>query len=166
MGSEYGNDKENSYLRARKEAAKTDSRFKSRERASEILNISPDTLYNIESGRTKTISAENIVAMAEAYNAPELITDYCMRECPVHGFLPLATKERGIQGIVLRMIKRFNYGELQTMKEMMVEVAEDGQVSEDEIPRVREIVEQLEKIAETISEMKITALKSMKGRWE
>ena len=166
MGNAYGKGNENSYLRARKAAAESDSRLKSRERASELLNISPDTLYNIESGRTKTISAENIAAMADVYNAPELITEYCVNECPIHGFLPLATKERGIQGIVLRLIVRFSDQELKGLKDLMVEVAEDGEISEDEIPKMQEIVSRLERIAETISEMKITAAKSMKGRCE
>lgn len=166
MGNGYEKGKANPYLSARKEAAKFDNRMKSRERASEILNMSPDTLYNIESGRTKTISPDSIVAMANAYNAPELITDYCVNSCPVKGFLPLATKEKGIQGIVLRMIMRFSDHELKILKDMMVEVAEDGEVTEDELPKMKEIVERLESIAETISEMKITAIKSMKGRCE
>ncbi|MBQ9437650.1 MAG: helix-turn-helix domain-containing protein [Lachnospiraceae bacterium] len=162
MGNGYEKGKGNPYLNARKAAAEFDKRLRSRESASEILNMSPDTLYNIEAGRTKTIPADSVVSMAEAYNAPELMTEYCVHECPIHGFLPLATKEKGIQGIVLRMIKRLNEKDLQAVKDMMVEIAEDGEISEDEAPKMREILEVLDSIAEVISEMKITAAKSMK----
>lgn len=42
----------------------------------------------------------SVRVMADLYNAPELITGYCMGECPVHGFLPLATEEKSPDGYV------------------------------------------------------------------
>ena len=84
-----------------------------------------------------------------------MITGYCMNECPVHGFLPLATEEKSIQGIALRLLRGFNEEELKSMKDDLIEITEDGVIDAEEIPRLKEILSKLEKIAEIISEMKI-----------
>ena len=105
----------------------------------------------------------SVRVMADLYNAPELITGYCMRECPVHGFLPLATEEKNIQGIALRLLRGFDEDSLKHMKEDLIEITEDGIISNDEIPRLKVILERLDKIAETISEMKIIGEKYIKG---
>ena len=99
----------------------------------------------------------SVRVMADLYNAPELITGYCMGECPVHGFLPLATEEKSIQGITLRLLRGFNEDGLRAMKEDLIEITEDGIISKEAI------LEKLEKIAEIISEMKIAGEKYIKG---
>lgn len=105
----------------------------------------------------------SVRVMADLYNAPELITGYCMSECPVHGFLPLATEEKSIQGITLRLLRGFNEDELQTMKEDLIEITEDGIISKEEVPKLKTILEKLDKMAEIISEMKIVGEKCIKG---
>lgn len=105
----------------------------------------------------------SVRVMADLYNAPELITGYCMRECPVHGFLPLATEEKNIQGIALRLLRGFNEDELKVMKENLIEITEDGVISSEEIPKLKEILSKLEVVAQIISEMKIAAEKCIKG---
>lgn len=159
MASAQKKEYENVYSEARKAASAWDHRFKTREGAAEVLNIAPYTLGEYERGETKCIPADRVADMARAYKAPELLTDYCMNVCPVHGFLPLATKTRGIQGIVLRIILRFNDEEMQRMKEELVKIAEDGEVTTDELPQLKEILERLEAVAETISEMKMVTMK-------
>ena len=112
---------------------------------------------------SKVVPVDKVVLMAYLYNAPELITGYCMRECPVHGFLPLATEEKSIQGITLRLLRGFNEDGLRAMKEDLIEITEDGIISREELPKLKEILEKLEKIAEIISEMKIAGEKYIKG---
>ena len=101
--------------------------------------------------------------MADLYNAPELITGYCMKECPVHGFLPLATEEKSIQGVALRLLQGFNEDKLKRIKDDLIDITEDGIVSNDEVPRLKAILELLDRMAETISEMKIVGEKYIKG---
>ena len=92
-----------------------------------------------------------------------MITGYCMRECPVHGFLPLEKKKKSIQGIALRLLRGFNEEELKHMKDDLIDITEDGIISDDEVPRLKAILERLDKMAETISEMKIVGEKYIKG---
>lgn len=163
MGRGPINENTNVYFKARKKAAEYNERLYSREGAAELLGISVSTLADYELGNTKVVSVDKVVLMSDLYNAPELITGYCMRECPVHGFLPLATEEKSIQGIALRLLKGFNEDELKAMKEDLIEITEDGVISCEEIPKLKQILDRLEKMAEIISEMKIVGEKYIKG---
>lgn len=163
MGRGPINENTNVYFKARKKAAEYNERLYSREGAAELLGISVSTLADYELGNTKVVPVDKVVLMSDLYNAPELITGYCMRECPVHGFLPLATEEKSIQGIALRLLKGFNEDELKAMKEDLIEITEDGVISCDEIPKLKQILDRLEKMAEIISEMKIVGEKHIKG---
>lgn len=163
MGKGPINENNNVYFKARKRAAAYNERLYSREGASELLGISVSTLADYELGNTKVVPVDKVVLMADLYNSPELITGYCMRECPVHGFLPLATEEKSIQGIALRLLRGFNEEELKHMKDDLIDITEDGIISDDEVPRLKAILERLDKMAETISEMKIVGEKYIKG---
>lgn len=108
MGRGPTNENTNMYFQARKKAATYNERLWSREGAAELLGISVSTLADYELGNTKVVPVDKVVLMADLYNAPELITGYCMRECPVHGFLPLATEEKSLEGIALTGLLRKN----------------------------------------------------------
>lgn len=108
MGRGPTNENTNMYFQARKKAATYNERLWSREGAAELLGISVSTLADYELGNTKVVPVDKVVLMADLYNAPELITGYCMRECPVHGFLPLATEEKSLEGIALRLFCRLH----------------------------------------------------------
>lgn len=163
MGKGPINENTNVYFQARKKAAIYNERLYSREGASELLGISVSTLADYELGNTKVVPVDKVVLMADLYCAPELITGYCMRECPVHGFLPLATEEKSIQGIALRLLKGFNEDELKAMKVDLIEITEDGIISQEEIPKLKEILNKLDGMAEVISEMKIAGEKYLKN---
>lgn len=154
----------NVYFQARKRAAEYNERLHSREGAAELLGISPSTLADYELGITKVVPVDKVVLMADLYNCPELITGYCKYECPVCGFLPLATEEKNIQGIALRLLKGFNEEELRVMKRNLIEITEDGKIADDEVPKLKEILKNLDSIVEVISEMKIAGEKYLKGR--
>ncbi len=163
MGRGPINENTNVYFQARKKAAVYNERLYSREGAADLLGISVSTLADYELGNTKVVPVDKVVLMADLYCAPELITGYCMRECPVHGFLPLATEEKSIQGIALRLLKGFNEDELKAVKVDLIEITEDGIISKEEIPKLKEILKKLDGIAEVISEMKIAGEKCLKN---
>lgn len=117
MGRGPTNENTNMYFQARKKAATYNERLWSREGAAELLGISVSTLADYELGNTKVVPVDKVVLMADLYNAPELITGYCMRECPVHGFLPLATEEKSLEGIALRLLQNFNEDSLKNIRE-------------------------------------------------
>ena len=150
MGRGPINENTNMYFQARKKAATYNERLWSREGAAELLGISVSTLADYELGNTKVVPVDKVVLMADLYNAPELITGYCMRECPVHGFLPLATEEKSLEGIALRLLQNFNEDSLKNMRDSLIEITADGKITKDELPALEKIVGQLEKMAEVI----------------
>ncbi len=164
MGKGPMNENTNAYFKARKKAAAYNERLYSREGAAELLGVSVSTLADYELGNTKVVPVDKVVLMSDLYNCPELITGYCMNECPVHGFLPLATEEKSIQGIALRLLKGFNEDELKAMKDELIEITEDGVISDEEVPKLKTILDRLERMAEIISEMKIAGEKCIKGK--
>lgn len=164
MGKGPVKDNQNVYFQARKRAAIWDERLFSRERAAELLGISAYTLADYELGNVKVVPVDKVVLMADLYNAPELITGYCKYECPIHGFMPLATVEKSIQGIALRLLKGFNEKSLEQIKDSLIEITEDGEISDDEVDSLKGILNELDKIAEVISELKLVGEKYLKGR--
>lgn len=154
----------NVYFQARKEAATGDSRLFNRDFAAEQLGIASYTLGEYERGVTKVVPIDKVVLMADLYNKPELVTNYCRHECPVHGFLPLATEDKGIQGIALRLLRGLDEDDLEEMKDKLIDIAEDGKITEDEVPELKKIINQLNHIAEVISELKIVGEKCLRGR--
>lgn len=102
--------------------------------------------------------------MADLYNAPELITGYCKYQCPIHGFMPLATEEKNLQGIALRLLKGLNDEEVQELKRSMIDIMEDGEVTDDEVEQFKKILLRLDNLTEIISELKLSGEKILKGR--
>ena len=164
MGDRTLNENKNVYFQARKRASVSNPKLFSRESAAEMLGISPYTLADYELGSTKVVPVDKVMLMADLYNAPELITGYCRYECPIHGFLPLATEEKNIQGIALRILKGFDETELRNIKRDLIDISEDGTISDDEVPKLKEILESLEKMAETIIELNLVGEKYLKDR--
>ncbi len=154
----------NVYFQARRRAALGDERLFVRERAADLLGISAYTLADYELGNVKVVPIDKVVLMADLYNAPELITGYCKYECPVHGFMPLATEAKNIQGIALRLLNGLNEKELEQMKNSLIDITEDGVIGDEEVSMMKAIIEQLSKIAEVISELKLAGEKCLKGR--
>ena len=50
------------------------------------------------------------------------------------------------------------------MRDNLIEITADGKITEDELPSLKKIIDQLEKMAEVISEMKIAGEKYMNGK--
>lgn len=153
---------QNVYYQARKRAAERDERLFSREGAAEMLGIAPYTLGDYELGNVKRIPPEKILLMADLYNAPELLANYCRNECPIKGFMPLATEEKNIQGIALRILKELRIDELEMMKRQLVDIAEDGNITGQEAEILQNIMTHLGNLAEAISELKIVSDKCKK----
>ena len=80
MGRNPIKENQNPYFRARKQAAEWDARLESRERASELIGIAAYTLADYELGNVKRVPADKVLIMADLYNAPWLLSNYCKNE--------------------------------------------------------------------------------------
>ena len=73
---------DNVFYKARMEAAKWNDKLSSREGAAEVTGLDRTRIAYIELG-TITPYPEEILILADCYNAPELCNHYCARMCPI-----------------------------------------------------------------------------------
>ncbi len=150
---------ENIYFACRKRAALYDDRLNSRENAAELLGISSSTLANYELGITKAVPVDMVVMMSDLYKAPELKSMYCKNDCLIGKLLPIATQIDSLPGITVRLLNCLDDAEMSTMKKKLLNIAEDGVISCSEEKELSSILVQLDKLSQSISELRMLAEK-------
>ena len=153
----------NVYYQSRIKAASWNEKLSSREGASEELGISVDTVKAVELGLHKHMPVDLCVLMADLYKAPELLNHYCKNECPVGCDLPLAVELNSIELTTVRLIKALDDGSAD-IKRQLLDIAEDGVISDDEMDALDLISEQLNKLSERISELTVIVKSAKKHK--
>ncbi|NOW85954.1 transcriptional regulator [Clostridium beijerinckii] len=151
---EKSKNKDSAYRSARKQAAEHEDKFKNMEGASEALCISRDSLLNYELGRP--IPVDIVCKMADIYNAPELLNYYCCNECQIGKLTISPISQENIKNIYKLSVSIFNLlkpGE--KMATMLMDVVEDGVITEDEKPTVEYIINNLKKLSGCTNELVI-----------
>ncbi len=133
----------NIYCQCRKKAAMYNDKLNSREGAAELLGISPSTLADYELGITKIIPADSIMRMADLYNAPELRNHYCKNCCPLGGDVPEIDME-SLDRIALKALQYMKT--VSASREQLLDIVSDGIISEEEKPRLEEIMQSLSEL--------------------
>lgn len=154
----------NVYYQARIEAAKWNGSLSSREGAAEALGVSVDTVKNIELGLHKCVPVDLVVLMADLYNAPYLLGAYCKNECPIGCNYPIATMMTPVERTTLKLINLLDPGKLEDVKRELISIAEDGEITEDEIPSLQEILEYADKLILAATELKMLGSQVMTDR--
>lgn len=124
-----------------------------RETASKAMDfVSADRIEKIENNRSLP-HPEEILAMAKAYQAPDLCNYYCSHECPIgQEFVP-PVQMKELSQITLEMLASLNA--LNQEKNRLIEITVDGHISSDELADFREIQKQLSQIATAISSLQL-----------
>ena len=125
----------------------------SREKASESLQIlTPERIEKIENEKTNPYP-EEILAMADGYQMPDLCNYYCSNVCPIGQIYVPEVKTKDLSRIVLEMIASLN--RITDKKDRLIEIAADGNISNDEIDDLIRIQDELEKISITIEGLQL-----------
>ena len=139
----------NVFYKARCEAATHNEQLSSREGAADIMSIDRGRLYRIESGIANPYP-EEIRLMADLYNAPELENYYCTTMCPLGGDMP-RINVADIDRISIRALSTFR--KIAETKELLLDITEDGVISDDEkedLNKALENLEELERITQSL----------------
>lgn len=160
MGKGYKKTNDNVYLKARLQAAEYNETLKTREGAANQLGVSVYTLADYELGTTKVVPVDKVMLMADLYRCPQLAAGYCKHECPIGKTRPIATETSGVEGAALRLLRELNSDKLKDIREQIVEIASDGEISEDEQQEMKEVMKQLDNIMYAITEMRLLAEKA------
>ena len=148
----------NVYCDARLEAAKYNDRLKSREGAAELLGYaSSSTITDWELG-VKIPTPDAVLKMADLYNAPELINKYCTEQCPLGGNVPKVDME-SLDRITVKTLSTFR--KLSETKEKLLDITEDGIISDDEKNDMRSIIKHMEEIEKVAVSLKMWAEKNL-----
>ncbi len=70
--------------------------------------------------------------MADLYNAPQLLNYYCLNECPIGCRQSLSDKVLSIDRVTVKLLKSLKVDELNEVKDMLVDIAADGIISDEE----------------------------------
>ena len=163
MGREATKAAGNPWYEARKRAAEYDDRLSSREGAAESLGMSVSALADAELGLTKCMPVDKAVLMSDRYSAPQLLNYYCRHECPIGCRQSISDKLLGIERVTVKLLKSLRVDELTELKDNLVDIAADGKITEDEEPELKEIMEYLDELAKTISELQTIGRIALNG---
>lgn len=135
------------YRKARKVAAEFNDKFKSMEGASEFLPVSKDMLLNYELG-LNSVPVDMVCIMADVYNAPELLNHYCCNECPIGKRTVSPLNKENINNIYKLSINIFQLlCRGSDMGRTLLDVIEDGVITEDEKTQIDYIVNNLKRLS-------------------
>ena len=159
MGSSPTKAAANIYCKCRIDAANGNDRLKSREGASEELGISPSSLADYELG-ISDVPADKVLRMADLYNAPELLNHYCTQVCPIGKFTTQKLELNEFERITLRLLSAFKH--MDGFEEALLDIAEDGRVSETEKPVLRKLSGELKEFSKRAQELELWMEKNLK----
>ena len=115
--------------------------------------VTESRLVKIEHGDI-TVQPEDVVAMAKRYNKPELRNYYCCNECAIGRIdAPEVDLSGSIYEILVNMavsLENVNHEKIRLM-----EILEDGKISEDEKEDFDKIYEELEHISATVEALQL-----------
>lgn len=141
----------NIYNLARIEASEFNEGFASREGVAYETGIDRTRLARIEND-TVTPYPDEIVMLADVYNAPQLLTYHCAEQCPIGKAIGVkAVKGLSISQIAVKLSNALR--ELEDGEELL-KIAEDGKISnKDEEIQVEDILQILSKIGAIYHEL-------------
>lgn len=147
MGRKSTKENKNIYQISRENANLT------REAAAEQLEfISSDRIEKIENEKSYP-HPDEILAMADCYKNPSLCNYFCSHECCIgQAYVPEVTA-KDLSMVTLEMLSTLNT--LSKERDLLIDIAADGEVTEDEISDFLRIKNNLDDMLLTIESMKL-----------
>ncbi len=159
MGKKATKAADNMYYLARCEAEDTNPDFSSREKAAEIIGIDRTRLARIELD-TIVPYPEEVKAMSEAYNTPELCNSYCARECPLGRNSVKEVTIDDFDRLALKVLGSLK--DIDSLRAALISISEDGVIEENERNTFEGILESLEKISVNAKALQLWAIKNIR----
>lgn len=108
---------------------------------------------------------DKAVLMADLYHKPELRNYYCLHECPIGRTLAISDEAPGLERVTVKLLKNLRVEDLEGVKDRLVDIAEDGKITDDEKPALEEILTYLDRLSKTVSELRIIGEKALGNGW-
>ena len=142
----------NRYYLARRTAAERNERMSSREGASEETGIDRKRLQRIEIG-TLNPYPEEVLLMAEAYHAPELLNYHCSHCCPIGQRTVPRAEASELDRITVKFLNALE--QIRDSDKDLLRIAQDGTLTADEVPQMEHLLIGIQRIATVALEIQI-----------
>lgn len=130
-----------------------------RDQASELLEtIPPKRIERIENER-QLPSPEDVMIMADKYGEPNIRNYYCANQCPMGQHFVPKIIFTDLEKTVLKLVASLN--SMHVKKDKLIEIAEDGQITEDEMLDFISIQKDLEKVSLAVDALELWTEKMM-----
>ena len=96
---------------------------------------------------------DEVYHMSQVYKMPELCNYYCTHQCGIGKKSVPEIKMKELSQIILGMLASLN--SMQRKQERLIEITEDGEVSEDELKDFIYIQKELDRISMTVKTLKL-----------
>lgn len=148
------------YRMSRQAAAEWDDSLRSIAGAAERLCVDPRTLerYELE---TSIPPSDIVRIMADVYHAPELPYWYCANACPIGRVCVPEIKQHPLERIALQLGAVVRA--VRPAVEELQDIACDGVVDDDEVPRMQQAIQSILALKPVIAEAEVWAQKYLGG---
>jgi hypothetical protein len=151
----------NEFYKARMNAASCNERLASREGASEETGIDRTRLARIELGSINAYP-EEVLIMADVYNAPELCNSYCSRDCPIGRQIAVPCELLEFDRMMLKAAASLQDAE--NIYKNIISIAADGKITPDEQPKMESVIEYMKCVGAAAEEMQLWIRKHKEER--
>jgi hypothetical protein len=148
----------NVYCMARIDASTFNEKLSSREGASEITGIDRTRIARMELD-TITPYPEEVIVMADTYKMPELMNWYCANECPIGKKTVKEIEVKELAPLTICVCSALQKTEY--VREALIDIVADGQITEQEKPELEKVLNVLEQIGKTSEELKLWVKKNL-----
>jgi len=149
----------NTFYLARMEASSYNDKLASREGASEVTGIDRNRIAYTELG-TLCPYPEEVLIYADAYNAPELLNHFCSNLCPIGKETVDELMAGTLEQMSLKLLASTKC--ISTIREELVDIAEDGVIDDSEKEQMGEILERLRRASNDIKALELVYQKMLR----
>jgi len=153
----------NAYYLARMEAAASNNKLKSRERASEIVGIERTRLARIEDSVLYPYP-EEVLIMADKYNAPELNNYFCCEQCPIGKHIAPHVEVLAIDRATIEILHSLE--NIDNVGKDLLDITADGVISKNEEPKLESIIKALDELSVNAQKLKLSVQKNLRKKGE
>lgn len=123
-----------------------------RERASELMEgMTPSRIEKIENGKEPT--PYDIMQMADCYKRPDLCNYYCSHQCAIGDRYVPRIEVTDLPNIIIETITSLN--DITPLTSKLIQIARDGQITDDEIPEFAQISNKLDETSLAIDALNL-----------
>lgn len=113
--------------------------------------MTPSRIEKIENGKEPT--PYDIMQMADCYKRPDLCNYYCSHQCAIGDRYVPRIEVTDLPNIIIETIASLN--DITPLTSKLIQIARDGQITDDEIPEFAQISNKLDEISPAIDALNL-----------